>query len=168
MVAISHNSRRRGAAVVEFAIVAPVLLFIVFAEIVGGLGISRYQEVAHLARDCARYASTHGGDYFQEGIHQKTGAPSVVSSNELRSFLADRVVLLNLDQLEIDINWTSPTTLSPRNVPVYVDIDQNQNPPAQIAVRNYVIVTLQYKWFPETFFTSPITLTSTSEMPMSY
>jgi len=168
MVATNRNRWRRGAAVVEFAIIAPLLLFIIFAEVVGGLGISRYQEVAHLARDCARYASTHGGDYYFEGTAQKSGVPSVVSSSELRTFLTNRVALLKLDQIEIDINWTSPTTLSPRNMPTYVSMDPNQNPPAQVTLQNYVIVTVKYKWFPETFFTNPITLTSTSIMPMSY
>ena len=43
-------------------------------------------------------------------------------------------------------------------------------PPGQIVIRNNVIVTLKYDWMPETNFLGigPITLTSTSEMPMSY
>ncbi len=170
MVTSYQGRRRRGAVVVEFAIVAPVMLFIVFAEIIGGLAISRHQEIAHLARDCARFASTHGGDYQQDGIATKTGVPSVLTSDHLRSYLANKVVLLNLDQLQIDLSWTSPTNLTPRNMPTYVDTDPNQVPPGQIVIRNNVIVTLKYDWMPETNFLGigPITLTSTSEMPMSY
>jgi hypothetical protein len=75
MPAPRHSRRRRGAAALEFAVVAPLALFLVFAQIVGSLGVSRYQEVAHLAREGARYASTHGGMYQREGIAEQTGVP---------------------------------------------------------------------------------------------
>src|SRR5262245_49902487 len=51
---------RPGATVMENAIVLPVTFFLLFALVVGSMGIFRYQEVATLAREGARYASTHG------------------------------------------------------------------------------------------------------------
>ena len=51
-------SRRRGTTTLEFAITCPIVFFLVFAIIVGGLGVFRYQEVAALAREGARYGIT--------------------------------------------------------------------------------------------------------------
>src|SRR5213593_2814721 len=43
--------QRRGASVLEFAIVAPVTFMLILGLIIGGLGVFRYQEVAQLARE---------------------------------------------------------------------------------------------------------------------
>ena len=45
------RSYRNGVAAVEFAVTSGVTLFLIIGLIVGGLGVYRYQEVAHLARD---------------------------------------------------------------------------------------------------------------------
>ena len=50
----------------ECAIVLPVTFFLLFSLFVGALGIFRYQEVATLAREGARYASTHGYQYRKD------------------------------------------------------------------------------------------------------
>jgi Flp pilus assembly protein TadG len=168
MVTSSRARRCRGSAIVEFAFIAPVVLIVVFAQIAGGIGISRYQEVAHLARDCARYASTHGGDYQLDGIDRKTGVPAVTGVSDLRNYLANKSTLLDKSKLEISLAWTAPGGISPANIPLYVDTDPTLVPPGQSVIRNNVIVTLTYQWFPEAFFGGPIELTSTSKMPMSY
>jgi len=59
----SRLRRRLGATILECAIVYPITFFLIFGLLVGGMGIFRYQEVAHLARECARFAATHGGLY---------------------------------------------------------------------------------------------------------
>jgi Flp pilus assembly protein TadG len=168
MLASRHARRRRGATVVEFAVVAPVVLLLMFAQIVGGLGVFRYQELAHLARDCARYACTHGGNYQREGIAQMTGVPAIASSSDLSDFLARNAVLLDPSRIELSVSWTGPNGVTPVNMPTYDDTDPNRVPPGQFVIQNNVIVTLKYQWFPEVGFFGPITLTSTSEMPMSY
>ena len=38
----------------------------------------------------------------------------------------------------------------------------------QATIRNYVTVTVTYQWYPEFLLVGPITLTSTSTMPMTY
>ena len=48
---------RRGAAVVEMAVVAPLVVLFLFGLIVTGLGVFRYNQTAYLAREAARYAS---------------------------------------------------------------------------------------------------------------
>jgi Flp pilus assembly protein TadG len=160
--------RRRGVTVVEFAVIAPVVLFFIFAQIIGGMGIFRYLEVAHLARNCARYASTHGGKYQQDGIAKMTGVAAIASTSDLSNYLAGKTVLLDPKQLQINVAWTAPSTSQTANMPTYTDTNPNLIPPGQITIQNNVIVTVKYQWFPELFLAGPITFSSTSKMPMSY
>jgi Flp pilus assembly protein TadG len=171
MLALYRSRRPRcGAQTVEMAIVCPVAVFIILGLIVGGMGVSRYQEVSHLAREGARYASTHGGMYQKEGIDTKSGVPAISTVNDpnLTTFVAGQTVLLVPAQMTVGVDWTEPTIYSPRNMPTYVDTSGNQNPPGQIVIRNYVKVTVTYQWLPEMYLTGPINLTCTCEMPMTY
>ncbi|MEN6449674.1 MAG: TadE family protein [Thermoguttaceae bacterium] len=167
MLATKRVKQRRGATVVEFAIVAPLVLLLIFGEMLGGLGVCRYQELAHLARDCARYASTHGGAYQREGIDRRTGVPAVDSSDELRSLLARGAMTLDPSQIRISVSWTGPSGVEPVNMPSYDNTDPALAVPGQSIIQNSVVVTLSYQWSPG-FGVGPITLTSTSEMPMCY
>src|SRR5215211_5088715 len=63
---LRRATRRRGTSLVEAAFALPVTFFLLFALVVGGIGIFRYQQVAHLARETARYAAVHGGQYAKE------------------------------------------------------------------------------------------------------
>jgi len=163
-----HSRRRRGVAAVEFAVVVPVVLLFIFGLIVGGLGVFRYQEVAHIAREGARHASTHGGMYQQEG----TGVAAVATSSDLGSYLATKTVLLDASLLQVSVSWVDPSgapiTYRPINMPTYVNTDPNLIPPGQQIIQNNVRVTVTYQWFPEVYLLGPITLSSTSQMPMSY
>ena len=57
------RQRRSATTIVECALVFPALMIFLFGLIIGGLGVFRYQEVASLAREGARYASVRGTDY---------------------------------------------------------------------------------------------------------
>lgn len=159
---------RPGVTIVEFAVIAPVVMLLVLGLIVGGLGISRYQAVAHLAREATRYASTHGGAYQSGNIPSLTDVPAVSSQSDIQAYLANRTVGLDPANLTVTISWSAPNTVSPINSPVYIDTNPNLVPPAQIQYQNYVSVTVSYRWMPENFLTGPITLTSTSKIAMSY
>ena len=98
--------RRRGAVVVEFAVVTPVFLLFVFGLLIGGLGVARYQEVAYLARSGARYASTHGATYQREGIAEQTGVPTVDGADDLSNYLAKQAVLLDANHMQVSTSWT--------------------------------------------------------------
>ena len=54
---------RHGATTLESAVVIPVVLLFCLGTCIVGLGIYRYQQVATLAREGARYASVHGSQY---------------------------------------------------------------------------------------------------------
>lgn len=163
-----RDACRAGVTLVETAIVLPLLFFLVLGMIIGGMGIFRYQEVAHLAREGARYAATHGGVYSQEGMPAKTGVSAISSSSDLATYLADKTVLLDSSNLTVNVTWTGAGAVTPSNYPSYMDTDPTLVPPGQKVVQNYVIVTVSYSWVPELYLAGPITLTSTAEMPMSY
>lgn len=55
----THGSPRRGQALVEFALVAPIALLIVFGVIVLGLWVFYNQQVTNVAREAARFAAIH-------------------------------------------------------------------------------------------------------------
>ena len=160
--------RRPAALTVEFAITASVTFFIILAMVIGGLGVFRYQQVAHLAREGARFASTHGGQYSLDGWPKQTSVPAISSSSDLQNYLAPKSTLLDANLTTIAISWSAPDTIVPANIPQYVNTDPNLQPPGQKTIRNYVTVTVSYQWAPELFLGGSITLTSTSTMPMSY
>lgn len=168
MLNLRKRDRRGGAVTVEFAVTSGVTFLLILGMIVGGLGVFRYHEVAHLAREGARYASTHGGQYSLDGMPGKTGVPAINSSSDMQSYLSPRSTLLESNRTQVTVSWSAPNTIVPVNIPAYVNTDPTLQPPGQKTIRNYVTVTVSYQWMPELFLVGPITLTSTSTMPMSY
>ena len=159
-----RDRQRRAATTIEFAVVGAIALFFIFAMIVGGTGIFRYQEVAHLAREGCRYASTHGGNYQKDGIAKQTGVPQVISSSDVQTYLLPKAAALDTTKLTITASWSPPAKATPINMPLYVDTSKT----GEATVQNYVTVTVSYQWCPELYLVGPITLTSTSTMPVTY
>lgn len=56
------NRNERGAALVEFAIVAPLLILLLFGIIEFGWIFGQFNAVRHGAREAARFAAVDGGD----------------------------------------------------------------------------------------------------------
>jgi len=166
----NHRCRRRrsGTTLVELAIVSVSALLLIYGLIVGGTGVFRYQEMAHLAREGARYASTHGGQYTMDGIPARTGVPAVTSNDQLHAYLLPKAVALDASKLTTSISWSAPATVQPNNIPTYLDPDLTLVPPGQKIVQNYVTVTVTYQWYPEVYLFGPMQLTSTSTVAMSY
>jgi Flp pilus assembly protein TadG len=160
--------QRRGTSAIEFAVVGGITFFLIFALVIGGMGIFRYQEVAHLAREGSRYASTHGGQYHLDGIDTKTGVPAISTSADLQTYLQTLVAGLDPNYLTVTVSYSAPANYMPRNMPSYDDTDPTLVPPGQITISNYVTVTVSYQWTPELFLVGPITLTSTSTLAMCY
>jgi Flp pilus assembly protein TadG len=163
-----RSAARQGATVVEFAVVAPVTFLILLGLVVGGLGVFRYQEVAHLAREATRYASCHGGDYQFDGMPAKTGVPAVFSNADIQAYLSGKTFALDPTKLTVNISWSAPASITPVNLPIYLIVDPTIPPSLQKVEANYVTVTVTYQWMPEVFLVGPINLTSTSTIAMSY
>jgi hypothetical protein len=63
---------------------------------------------------------------------------------------------------------TSADVLSNAITPMMVGLDSTQLTCTLTMTSSTASVTLSYSWTPEAFFTTPITLTSTSIMPITY
>jgi Flp pilus assembly protein TadG len=150
----SQSRARSGVTLAEFAIVMPILLFVLFAVVIGGLGIFRYQQLAALAREASRWASLHGTQYKDD-----TGKPAATKQDVYDNAIAPMAVALDRDPtiLGYDVTWNSS------NSPYHTTISNN----SVAAVGNTVTVTITYKWKPEAFFGAiTITMQSSSTMPM--
>jgi Flp pilus assembly protein TadG len=143
--------RQRGTAAIEFAITCPVVFFLVFASITGALGVFRYQQIAALAREGARWASVHGGQYALD-----TKQPAATASDVYANAIQPIMVGLDPSRLTYNVTWNKT------NMPMYVD------PVTGIPVGNTVTVNLTYQWFPEMILAGPITLTGSSTAQMMY
>jgi len=145
---------RRGSSLVEAAIALPVALMFILGTCVIGLGIYRYQQMASLAREGARYASVHGTQYAQV-----TGNSAATATDIYNNAILPMAIGLNLTPSDVTVTWNitnSPTSYNP-----------NSTPPGE-PQQNTVSVTVSYTWMPEMYLAGPITLTSKSTMPMSF
>ena len=145
---------RRGSSLVEAAIALPVALMFILGTCVIGLGIYRYQQVASLAREGARYASVHGTQYASD-----TGNSAATGASIRSNAILPMAIGLNPNNLTSSVTWN--TTNSPTSV------NPNSTPPGW-PLQNTVSVTVTYQWTPELYISGPISLSSTSTMPMSY
>ena len=103
MLPMSRRLRKdeSGAAAVEFAIVLPVLLLLVFGIIEFGLLFNRYITVTHAAREGVRVASLAGPTVLATGkttgeTAGETSAPTIVSAitcDETVNTLASEVTM---------------------------------------------------------------------------
>jgi Flp pilus assembly protein TadG len=156
------TTKRAGAALVESALVLPVLFLLTFGLIMGGMGIYRFQAMSSLAREAARYASVHGTNYQTD-----TSSAAVTKANIYNAAIVPQSAGLDLSQLTYTIYYTGSAGQqdwdAATHSPVYVKTTGgvNSNKTATVTV------TLSYQWSSLLYFPT-ITLTSTSVMPMSY
>jgi Flp pilus assembly protein TadG len=138
---------------VECALVYPVVFLLVLGLLVGAAGIFRYSQLASLAREGARYASTHGAQYAKEN---RVTAPT--DADIFNNVIAPMGASFDPTQLSYAITWNTS------NWPFHTTLDSNNN---VVAIQNTVTVTLTYQWLPEGFL-GGITMSATSVMPMNY
>jgi Flp pilus assembly protein TadG len=169
---------------VECAIIYPVVFLLLLGLVIGGIGIFRYQETASLARAAARYASTHGAQYRKDtGVGTGTaGTASPAPNGNSNSLLWYQAAPTGA--AGSDTSWTGDiydTAVRPNLValdPQYLTCQVAWPPvksPSGVVVQNQpdnwpgstVTVTVTYQWLPDLYFIGPITLTSTSTMPIT-
>ena len=150
--------RRQGATVVEFAFVGSFTLLLLIGFAILAAGVFRYQQVAYLAREGARYASTHGAQYRVD--HDlPVGTPATWKQEVRDQSVSPHSTSLAPAKLTVDASWSAG------------DNRANAADPAtgfRTTIDNPVTVTVVYAWSPEAFLAGPITLRSTATMPMAY
>ena len=148
---LERTRNRRGATTVELAITLPIAFFLILATVIGGMGVFRYQQVASLAREAARWASVHGSEYEED-----TGKPAATAEDVFNTVIAPGAISLNPAYLTYEVSWDRS------NIPL--EVDENYERP----FGNTVSVRVNYAWFPEMYLVGPFTLTSTSTTQMLY
>jgi Flp pilus assembly protein TadG len=143
-------SHRRAAILVESALVYPVIILLTIGLIIVALGVYDYLQVSALAREGARWASVHGGQYQQD-----TGGAMATNATIKSNAITPKAIGLNSSQIKVSASWTNPSQM-----PLYDDASGN-------VVNNQVTVTVTYLWTPPLYL-SPMTLSSTSVMMMQY
>jgi Flp pilus assembly protein TadG len=166
--------RRRGAHLVETAIVFPITMTLLAGMVVCAMGVFRYQQTAHLAREAARYAATHGGQYGKENAAAITAGtlPEVTSDYITTNVVKARAIALDPSQLSTSITFNTSagsygwddTTNNGKRWPYSPKTIGDTT----YSETNTVSVTVTYQWGPEWLLSGPITLSSTSVMPMCY
>jgi hypothetical protein len=160
--------------VVECAIVFSLTMLLVVGLVVCALGVSHYQQTAYLAREGARYAAVHAGQYQQENaaaISEGT-LPNVTSSYLTTDVIQARAVNLDPSSLQVTINFNTSngsyswddTANNGDRWPYSLKTINN----TAYSETNTVSVTVSYQWIPEWFLGGPITTTSTAVMPVCY
>ena len=151
MICVRSRQRRRGASLVENAIVLPITFTLILGLMVGGMGIFRYQEVATLAREGARYASTHGYQYRKDaGLAM--GTSDDWTTDIYNNAIGPNIIALDTSNLSYQVSW--PDVINQTGKP--------DNWPG-----SKVDVTVNYQWVPEWGPFPSVTLTSTSSMPIT-
>jgi hypothetical protein len=146
------SSRRLAATLVESGLVLSVTFSFIVGLVVIALGVFRYQQTAAVVREAARWASVHGGLYAQE-----TGQPAATQESVKNQVIPRYSTGLDPNFITaFTVTWDNASEL-----PLYFDSVN------QVWKSNAVHVTISYQWLPEAYL-GGITLTSTSEMPMSY
>lgn len=96
---------RRGVTTVEVALVAPLTFLLLIGLVVGGFGIFRYQQVAALAREGARWASVRGPQY-----QRRNRQPAPTSADVFNNAIRPKAVSLNPQQLTYAVEWDADAT----------------------------------------------------------
>jgi Flp pilus assembly protein TadG len=154
--------RRRGALILESAVVYPLLFVVLFGLIVGGLGVFRYQQVACQAREAARWACVHGSNW-----QKATGNTAATKNDIVRNVVVPLAAGMDPAKLTVQVQWIDEVSGN-----IY-DWDAASKAPtgttkSGAAVSNHVRVTVTYQWFPEVFLAGPLNLKSVSEIHMAF
>jgi Flp pilus assembly protein TadG len=150
-----RRRRRTGTTLVESAFIYPVLFLIVAAIVLLGTAVFRYQQVAHAAREAARYASVHGARYAAD-----TKNPAATEASIYTNVVSPMVPWVQRSGLTVAWNTSNAQTQA------IVVTDPVTGLKKPVAVSNTVSATVTYIWDTGWFGTIP--LSSTSVAVMSY
>jgi hypothetical protein len=146
---LRSTRRRRAASLAESVITYSVVFMLTLGTTIVAMGVFSYQQVAALAREGARWASVHGGQYNAE-----TGNAMATQTSIYNTAILPKAVGLDTSQLSATASWTYPNELPIQLVNGAV-------------VTNQVTVTVTYNWNP-LLYLGTVTLQSTSVATVQY
>lgn len=142
-------SRRRGATLVEGALIYPILFLFLLTIIVLGIGVFRYQQVAHMVREGSRWASVHGTQYAKEQIT----TPATPEDVYVAAILP-HAAGMQTSGLTYKVEWRLNSDGTPAKSPTWLFTDPITG--RTKTVHNTVTVTVTYTWDMWIFGTIPV------------
>jgi Flp pilus assembly protein TadG len=108
--AIRGHSRSGGQALVEFALVAPILFLLFFGIIEFGRFVLAYEELNNATREGARYAIVHGSASTCPSGPMPGGATSPSSCADptglkVKSAVVRSAISLNVTNSQVTVTW---------------------------------------------------------------
>lgn len=94
------RARRAGSALVEVAFIAPLTLLLVIGILIAGIGVLRYQQVATLACEGARWASVHGPQY-----EKMTNSAPITENDVFQNAIKPLASSSNPKDFVVDLEW---------------------------------------------------------------
>lgn len=141
MIRKCNPRARRGAAMVEAAILYPVFLLLLLGMLVVSLGMFRYSQLSSLTWEAARWASVRGPDYQNHGPdHTKSQKLDKPATSEILAHIEPRVLFgLRPDPSKFDATLDSDLTevtlgyvWRPEYNPSVDQEDEPGNPPMRL------------------------------------
>ncbi len=148
---------RSGTVLAEAALVYPVLFLLLLGIILLGLGVFRYQQVAHASREASRWASVHGSQYARENS-TTAATPQDVYTNAIAPHAAG----MQTEGLTYSVTWNTNADGTPDKNPIRVVqvVDPVTGLVQGVARSNTVTVTVTYTWNTGLFGSLPVSSTS--------
>lgn len=98
--ALREQPGERGQAYLEFALIAPALLLLLFSIMWLSLAVYSYNYISYGAREGSRYAAVHGTDSKQP----------VTNASTVATFVQNDMVGLDPSKLTVSTTWTPTAT----------------------------------------------------------
>ena len=143
---------RRGATMVETAVILSVLFLVLFGIVNGAVAVFRYQQCAHAAREGSRWAAVHNTEYATD-----TGNPPCTAATVRETAVLPQTVGMDPNNVGCAVTWNQS------NRPYHVEIVNG----ADVYRQNTLSVTVSYTWNAGVVF-GPLTVSSTSVSPVLY
>ena len=86
-VGLPRRGRTRGQTMVEFALVLPLFVMLLFGIVVLGIGIFYQQQLTNAAREAARYASVHSATAQQPTVSKLDPADGALGAFKPLSYI---------------------------------------------------------------------------------
>lgn len=149
-----RSNRERGASLVEFAIVAPFLLILLF----GIIDFGRYMAAAESVRAAAREGARFGINVGDTG----SNVPHYVDCDEMISAAADRAGVVDILPTDVTVEYDDGTSTT-----ITMDcLPTTTQDPALVLSGHRLVVTVEIQFSMITplvsaFFPSTLTISST-------
>lgn len=163
---LNRKLPRRGAVLIESALVYPIVFVIMLGIILLATAVFRYQQVAYMSREASRYASVHGAVCASDGYTAATPDDGLWSGGTGQCTLVyNNAIVPNSAGMHTEnISYTVTWSTDNKQTHTTTKVDATTGETQVVSVANTVTVTVTYTWNTGFFGTIPVTSTSTVSM----